>query len=208
MRLLAAVALSVALVSGCAANGSPEPPRAHFVMEDPPASHSVTSKPPKKVKVADPERIRIPSIGVDAAIIKVGLKGEGERKYMETPPGGENLAGWYSPKLPKGENPFPRPGEVGAAVIAGHVDSKEGADVFYRLKELQRGAEILVTDKDKRTYRFKVVDKVQTDKDQLPTDKIWNDPTYAALRLITCGGPFNKATGHYAENVTIFADKA
>src|SRR5690606_41236203 len=90
-----------------------------------------------------PERIRIPSIGVDAAIIKVGLKGEGERKYMETPPGGENLAGWYSPKLPKGENPFPRPGEVGAAVIAGHVDSKEGADVFYRLKELQRGAEIL-----------------------------------------------------------------
>src|SRR5690606_20092260 len=148
---------------------------------------------------------RIPSIGVDAAIIKVGLKGEGERKYMETPPGGENLAGWYSPKLPKGEKPFPRPGEVGAAVIAGHVDSKAGADVLYRHKEHQRSAAILVTDKHNGAYRFKGEDKGHADKDHLPTDKIWNDPTYAALRLITCGGSFDKVTGHYRDNVTIFA---
>ncbi|MGI5273144.1 class F sortase [Nonomuraea sp. CA-218870] len=172
-------------------------------MDDPPASRTVTSKPPKIVKVADPERIRIPSIDVDAAIIKVGLKG----KDMETPPGGENLAGWYSPKVPAGKDPFPRPGEVGAAVIAGHVDSESEPDVFYRLKGLQRGAQILVTDKDGRTYRFKVVGKTQTDKDKLDHDAIWNDPDYPALRLITCGGSFDKATGHYRDNVTIFADK-
>jgi len=209
MRLLAAVALSVALLSGCAANSPPEPPQARLIAEDPPASHSSTSKPPKAVrKVADPTRIRIPSIGVDAEIIKVGLKGKGERKHMETPPGGENLAGWYSPKMPKDEKPFARPGEVGAAVIAGHVDSKEGPDVFARLRELKRGAEILVTDKAGKTYMFKVARKTQTDKDQLDTDAIWNTPTHPALRLITCGGSFDGSTGHYRDNVTIFADAA
>lgn len=204
MRLLAAVALSVALVSGCAANSSPEPPQARLVMEDPPASHSATSKPSKVVrKVADPERIRIPAIGVDAEIIKVGRNPD---KSMETPPGDENLAGWFSPKVAAGKPREARPGEVGAAVIAGHVDSKKGPDVFARLRELKTGAEILVTDEKGRTHRFKVVSKTQTDKDELNTDAIWNEPTYPALRLITCGGPFDKGSGHYTENVTIFAD--
>jgi hypothetical protein len=205
MRLLAAVALSVALASGCASNASPEPPQARLLVEDPPASPTVTSKPPKDVKVADPARIRIPSIGVDARIIKVGLNPD---RSMETPPGGKNLAGWFSPKVPEGKPHEPRPGEAGAAVIAGHVDSKSAADVFYRLKTLKRGAEILVTDKKGRTHRFKVVGKTQTDKDELDHDAIWNDPEHPTLRLITCGGAFDRAAGHYTANWTVFADAA
>jgi hypothetical protein len=71
---------------------------------------------------------------------------------------------------------------------------------------LKQGAEILVTDKAGKTHTFKVTSKTQTDKDELDHDAIWNEPTYPALRLITCGGAFDRSTRHYTDNVTIFAD--
>jgi hypothetical protein len=202
MRLLAAVALSVALVSGCGSNVSPPPSQPRLLAQTPAVAPS-SSAPVRKV--ADPERIRIPSIGVDAPVMKVGLL---PNRDMETPPADKNMTGWYSPKTPKGKKRQFRPGENGPAVIAGHVDSKKGPDVFARLGELKHGAEILVTDKAGKTYAFKVADKTQTDKDQLDHGAIWGPTDSPALRLITCGGSFDGSTGHYRDNVTIYADAA
>lgn len=194
MRYLAAVALSMALASACAANGAQEQAQPRLVMEDPPSSTSTptVTKPPR---VADPERIRIKAIGVDAPIDKVGLASDGS---METPRFGR--AGWYVEG--------PRPGQDGPAVVVAHVDSKSGPDVFARLKSLPKGARIEVTDKAGRVYEFVVRRQQQTDKDRLPTKAIWGKTDGPALRLITCGGEFDTRTNHYTENVTVFADKA
>lgn len=200
MRLLAAVAASLVLVSGCGENAAPESSQRPVFAQDQPTSAATVTQAPK---VSDPTRIKIPSIGVDAPIRRVGLNPD---KSMETPPGGKNLAGWFAPKVARDEPSFPRPGEIGAAVIVGHVDSKTGPDVFYRLKDLQAGAEILVTDKAGKTHRFKVTARTQTDKDELPTGQIWTNPNRPVLRLITCGGTFDRKTGHYTENVVVFAD--
>ncbi|MFN2636928.1 MAG: class F sortase [Gemmatimonadaceae bacterium] len=199
MRYVPAAALALAaLLVGCGAD--PAPPAAA-----PPVVTSSATPAPKAAKrqaVADPSRIQIPSIGVDSKLVELGLK---ENREMEVPPvptkpGQIGNAGWYTEG--------PKPGEVGGALIAGHVDNRFGPDVFARLKELRKGAEIVVTDADGKTHAFVVERKTQTAKDKLDTAAIWGENRVPALRLITCGGSFDKASGHYTANVTIFANAA
>jgi sortase (surface protein transpeptidase) len=107
-------------------------------------------------------------------------------------------AGWYADG--------PTPGEFGPSVIGAHVDSKAGPAVFYRLGSLQRGAAVLVTRKDGSTARF-VVDRVERyAKDDFPTAEVYGDTKgRAELRLITCGGAFDRGTGHYVDNIVAYA---
>lgn len=191
---LTAVAAALVLASACGGNGALEQAQPRLIAEDPPTI-TTSLRPAKPRKVADPVRIRIKAIGVDAEIDRVGLAEDGS---METPKFGR--AGWYTEG--------PRPGQDGPAVVVAHVDSKTGPDVFARLKSLRKGAKIQVTDKQGKTYEFVAVSKRQTDKDKLPTQAIWGPTNGPALRLITCGGSFDHSTGHYRENVTVFADKA
>lgn len=192
MRRIAAVALAVALVSGCGTN-PPPPPSQTLRLADPPATSATPSALARTV--AEPSRIRIPSIGVDARIVRVGLKANGD---METPDFGR--AGWYTEG--------PRPGQDGPAVVVAHVDSKSGPDVFARLKELKRGAKISVTDKQGKTHTFVARRQQQTSKTALPVNAIWGTTDGPALRLITCGGAFDKRTNHYTSNVIVWADAA
>ena len=107
-------------------------------------------------------------------------------------------AGWFTPG--------PAPGQFGPAVLAGHVDSQDGPAVFHRLSELRPGAIIDVARVDGSTARF-AVDKVERyAKDQFPTVAVYGDTTHRAeLRLITCGGRFDSGTGHYTDNVVVYA---
>jgi sortase (surface protein transpeptidase) len=93
-------------------------------------------------------------------------------------------------------------------VIAAHVDSRSGPDVFARLKELRKGSKIQVTDKAGKTYTFVMERMKQAPKDQLDVEAIWGPTDGPALRLITCGGDFDKATSHYVANVIVWADAA
>ena len=142
----------------------------------------------------EPERVTIPAIGVEARVVPVGLKRDGA---VETPDFG--LAGWYSPG--------PRPGDRGAAVLLAHVDSKAGGpDVFYRLSELGPGDRITVGYHD-ATTTFVVTDTEQVAKSALPTKRIWAPSKRPVLRLITCGGQFDKATRSYLDNIIVYADR-
>jgi sortase (surface protein transpeptidase) len=141
--------------------------------------------------IADPARIVIPAIKVDAKVIQVGLLDNGD---MQVPSFG--LAGWY--KL------GPAPGAGGPAVIVAHVDSKKGPDVFYRLKELEPGDEVTVYGKDGDTATFAVDSREQQPKKELPADRIWNDTWEPVIRLITCGGDFDRDWGHYLANVIVY----
>ncbi len=158
----------------------PEEPTEPAVAEDGPAS---------------PVRVVIPAIDVDAEIIDVGLLPDGA---MEVPDFG--LAGWYELG--------PKPGEVGPAVIAAHVDSRDGPDVFFRLDELEPGNEIVVEDADGGVETFTVTSSELTPKDELPTERIWSSEDAPVLRLITCGGDFDRSARSYLSNTIVYADHA
>ncbi|MCX8033063.1 MAG: sortase [Thermoleophilia bacterium] len=141
--------------------------------------------------IAEPARIVIPAIRVDAEIIPVGLL---ENGAMEVPPFG--LAGWY--KL------GPAPGASGPAVIVAHVDSKKGPDVFYHLKDLDPGDEIMVYGEDGDVAVFVMDSKEEELKTELPIERIWNNTKEPVIRLITCTGEFNRKTGHYLSNLIVY----
>lgn len=144
-----------------------------------------------------PQRITIPSIGVDAPVTPVGLDTAGR---LEVPPlNRPNLTGWYSGG--------PSPGELGPAVIEGHVDSKSGPSVFYRLSRLATGARVEVTRQDGSHVVFQVRQREQVDKDAFPTSRVYGPVDYAALRLITCGGAFDRAKGSYEDNIIVYAHR-
>jgi sortase (surface protein transpeptidase) len=128
---------------------------------------------------------------LDATVIEVGLLENGD---MEVPPFG--LVGWY--KL------GPAPGASGPAVIVGHVDTKSGPDVFYHLRDLEPGEEVLVYDADGDVATFAVDSREQQLKNELPTEKIWSDTEEPVVRLITCGGDFDRRSRHYLSNVIVY----
>jgi len=144
-----------------------------------------------------PVGIRIPAIGVAAPVVGLGLNADGS---VQVPPlADHNLAGWYEYG--------PTPGQRGASVILGHVDSSTGPSVFFRLKDLRKGQLIVVSLADGRQAAF-TVDGVQAaPKDHFPTNAVYGQVLYQGLRLITCGGPFNPSTGHYLDNVIVYAQR-
>ena len=139
-----------------------------------------------------PSTLSIPKIGVNAAIVGVGLKANGA---MQTPD--PNQVGWYE----RG----PRPGDPGPAVLIGHVDSRTDPAVFHRLGQLRPGDEILVGRADGTTARFLVERLERHPKAALPTSRIWTKANRPLLRLITCTGSFDHATGHYRDNLIVYA---
>jgi sortase (surface protein transpeptidase) len=138
-------------------------------------------------------RVRIPAIGVDARLIRLGLDRSGA---LEVPQDWSE-AGWYTGG--------PRPGEPGPAVIAGHVDSTSGPAVFYRLGALQRGATIRIARRDGTAVTFRVARVARWPKATFPTRLVYGPTSRPALRLITCGGAFDKASGHYVDDTIVFA---
>jgi sortase (surface protein transpeptidase) len=135
----------------------------------------------------------VPAIGVDSGLIGLGLNPD---HTLEVPKD-FGVAGWYVYR--------PVPGQPGPSVIAGHVDSRVGPAVFYRLKELGPGSTIEVDRNDRSTAVFSVAGVEEHPKDQFPTDRVYGPTAGAELRVITCGGAFDWSTHHYVDNVIVFA---
>lgn len=148
--------------------------------------------PPATSPPGDPLQVRIPAIGVKSDLIALRLNPD---ESMEVPPYG--LSGWYALG--------PKPGAAGPAVIAAHVDSKKGPDVFFRLRELKPGDRVEVAYAGGRTVVFTVNQQEVVEKEALPVERIWNQTSEPVLRLVTCGGEFDRATGHYVSNVIVYA---
>ena len=142
-----------------------------------------------------PVTIRIPRIGVNAPVMKLGRDADGT---VQVPPlAAHNLAGWY--------RYGPSPGQRGPAVILGHVDSTAGISVFYYLKNLHAGDTVDVTLADGTVAAFAVDGLQKVAKDAFPTASVYGKSSDPSLRLITCGGPFDQATGHYTDNIIVYA---
>jgi hypothetical protein len=140
-----------------------------------------------------PVRVEIPAIGVDSDLVDLGLEPDGA---MEAP-ADYDRAGWFTPG--------PEPGQPGPAVIAGHVDSQAGPAVFHRLRDLAPGDEVRVHRQDGSVVTFTVTGRRRYPKDAFPTDAVYGPVPGPELRLITCGGDFDRAEREYQDNVVVYA---
>jgi sortase (surface protein transpeptidase) len=205
-RWLAAVAGAVALLVLAAGCGGPEGRHAGV------SSTAPTVAPDRTAKGAEaanefrsvrgyratpvPVRVEIPRIGVASSLDRLGRAPDGTVQE----PSRWAVAGWYAPGT--------RPGDPGSAVILGHVDSKRGPAVFFRLRELRRGDTVTVRRADGSSVRFVVRRTEQYPKDRFPTDAVYYPTLAPALRLVTCGGRFDATVGRYRSNLIVFATLA
>jgi hypothetical protein len=143
--------------------------------------------------VAEPVSLTIPSIGVSTSLVHLGLTSDGA---LQVPPT-TAVAGWYTGS--------PRPGAIGSAVIAGHIDSVSGPGVFYRLSTLQPGDRVYVRRADNTLAVFAVTRVESYPKDAFPTSAVYGAVPDPELRLITCGGTFDYATRSYLSNTVVYA---
>ncbi len=184
--VLATVALVTVVILGAGAcSGSPTSTTAPS-SPAPPGAAALTESPP--------QRVHIPAISVDSAVMGLGLRAD---RRMEVPPGAFP-AGWYS----RG----PTPGEVGPAVLAGHVDWAGHPGVFARLHDLEPQDEVEVTREDRTVAVFRVTRVDQVPKDAFPTQRVYGNLDRPGLRLITCGGELDRQARSYEDNIVVFAD--
>jgi sortase (surface protein transpeptidase) len=181
-RLLAATAL----VAGAVALLSPAGPAPAAAPA--PVVAATVSDP-----AAEPVRLRIPAIGVDTALVPLGVDADGAL----VPPAAFDRAGWFAGG--------PNPGDVGPAVLAGHVDSRTGPAVFWRLRDLRPGDEVVVDRADGTAVRFAVTGTARSPKADFPTEAVYGPTPRAELRLVTCGGDFDRSRRSYTDNLVVFA---
>lgn len=187
-----------------AAVASPQPgvPSTAAVMPAPgpafpaPDAAAPALRPPVATEqpVAPPVSITIADLGIDQHLVGLRVRPDGT---MQVPQVAEDI-GWWA----KG----PAPGETGGAVIAGHVSLGGEPAVFSDLARLADGAQVVVDRSDGSRATFQVVGRQQFPKDAFPDELVYRFDGPTALHLVTCGGEVDPATGHYKDNVVLFAE--
>jgi LPXTG-site transpeptidase (sortase) family protein len=163
--------------------------------ETPATSSSVPA--PVAPPAALPVSISVPAIGVRSDLLTLGLEPDGTLQVPQPGPDYDKAA-WFGDS--------PRPGDVGPAVIEGHVDSAaNGPSVFYRLGALVVGDRIEVARADGSVATFAVSEVRVVPKTDFPTFDVYGNTEGPELRLITCGGPFDRSARSYVDNIVVFA---
>ena len=205
--LAGALALTVGLR---AQRHAPQPPASAAIPYaaaggTPSSSRTTTGGPPAAaahgirglvLPASTPTHLDIPAIGVSSALMELGLNAD---HTVQVPPlGRDSRAGWYRYS--------PSPGQVGPAVLLGHVDSAQyGPGVFFELGALRPGQLVSVTRADHTVAVFRVDRVVSYSKNAFPTLEVYGNTDHAALRLITCGGRFDLTSHSYENNIVVYA---
>jgi sortase (surface protein transpeptidase) len=147
----------------------------------------------RSAQVSPPVTLTIPSIGVQTSLIHLGLTADGTLQVPQS----TAVAGWYTGS--------PRPGAIGSAVIAGHIDSRSGPGIFFRLSALRPGDRVYVRRADGTLAVFRVTAVRQFAKDSFPTSAVYGPVPDPEVRLITCGGTFDPQLGSYLSNTIVYA---
>jgi sortase (surface protein transpeptidase) len=168
---------------------------------------TVTTTAPAPVRLAavasalpasTPVRIQIPALRVNAPVMLLGRNSDGT---VQVPPlSDHNLAGWYARSV--------TPGADGSSIILGHVDNYAGPSVFFFIKNLLAGDKVDVVRADGSVAEFTVDGVEKVAKAQFPSSDIYGNTPYPSLRLVTCGGPFDAGSGHYVDNIVVYAHLA
>jgi hypothetical protein len=165
--------------------------------QSPSAARTRTTEPLEVVPLAaarsDPIQLQIPAIGLTESLSTLGLNADGSVQV----PTDIQQPGWY--RL------GPSPGQIGSAVILGHVDSYQGPAAFFKLRLLVPGDLIDVTLADGVTAQFKITSVTEYLKEAFPDQAVYGPHGYSALQLVTCAGVFDPQTGHYLSNIVVFS---
>lgn len=169
------------------ATGAPQPPA---------SGADLAATPPQVITAAD--RLRIDALGVEAVVVEVRVRPDGE---LEVPPDPSTVGWWAEGARPGGGS--------GSVVVDGHVDTaRDGPGAFFRLGSMDVGDPVELTSSDGSTYRYRVTATARYPKADLPAEEVFAQDGPERLVLITCGGDFDDASRHYADNVVVFADPA
>ena len=206
---LVSAAVAVLLLTGCATGTSSQsvaaPAAGNAAPASPVQSAAVTktaapsatpaSAPQNVLPASDPVSVSVPSAGIESELLSLGLKADGS---LEVPPDGPGApASWY--------NGSPTPGELGPAVLLGHVNATDGGPgVFANLRQLKAGDLIRIARKDGTTSVFTFDHADHYSKDAFPTQTVYGNTEGPELRLITCDG-YDPATGLFDDNYVVFA---
>lgn len=191
--LIALAGCTGASVAGSTRSTSGPPATLTVGPEGPPPAAAPAPVPMRR---SIPTQVRIPKIDVQSSLMSVGLNHDGT---VQVPPlAHPQTAGWYR----FGSTP----GETGPAVLLGHVDGYGQKGAFYDLKKLAPGDEVDVDRTDGTTARFRIVRVDEVSKDHFPTQAVYGDTDTPQLRLITCGGSFDRAEGSYLDNIIAYAN--
>jgi hypothetical protein len=186
---LAAVAAAVVLaVAGCSGNAEPGPNDGP-VLSAPIVGGPVQAIPP--LAPSPPTEIRIDKLNATSNLVALGLNPD--RTIAVPPVSQPQQASWY--KL------GPTPGAAGPAIILGHINGGGKDGIFAHLSDLRPGDQVQVKRADGKTAVFTITKLEQFPKNQFPTQVIYGDTSDAQVRLITCGGAFNKAAKSYVDNI-------
>lgn len=179
---------------------SPVAPHAH-PSESPTASRPVPrhatcrTAPATALGGTAPQQLCVPAIGIDTSLMQLGLNPD---RTVQVPPLSEvRLAGWYKYSA--------TPGAKGPMVILGHIDSAQFGDgVFYHLGDLRSSDRVRVTRDDGAVATYRIYRVSEVPKTHFPTMSVYGPTRNASIRLITCGGKFDAATGNYLDNIIAY----
>jgi sortase (surface protein transpeptidase) len=190
---LAAFGLVVGSVAFAGASTATQPDTVVLAQSNAKTAHATLKTLPSTAR-SRPVRLTIPAINVTTKVTKLGLQPDGQVMVPST----TKTAGWYIDG--------PAPGQLGSAVILGHVDSYKGIGIFFYLKSLKAGDKITVLAADGVVTHFKVTKVVQYTKTKFPDRLVYGSHGTRSLQLVTCGGVFDHATGHYLSNIVVFSN--
>lgn len=182
-------------VTGCSSPLVADEPTPLVTTASPPASSSPPTSTASPASASPPVRVSIPAINLDESLIDLGIADDGA---MEVPADYDEV-GWFT-----GGG---RPGGTGPTVIAAHVDSPTGPAVFQDLEDLVVGDVVEVQDADGRTHAYRVTEAADYPKSSFPTARVFGATARDELRLITCGGVFDRDSGHYVDNRVVYAER-
>lgn len=195
---LFALLVGALLLGGCSAPDASSPPPA-------PAASATPRLEPA------PAAVSIPKLGARSDLLVLGLNGDGS---LQTPPVETPMAaGWYAGADINADGDETKPGQRGSAVIAAHVDGvvdgQQGQPgLFFRLHELAPGDEVLVDQAGGGQLRFLVQSVERLPKAEFPGERVYRAADLRRLNLVTCGGVFDRAAGHYVDNLVVFTTLA
>ncbi|MFJ7330492.1 class F sortase [Streptomyces cyaneofuscatus] len=193
--LLTALLTGAALTACAGPAPAPATPPAAASAPAPSATSPSATRQPAATDAAAPTQVSIPSLKISSSLMRLGLNTDGT---VEVPPAEQGMtAGWYSGGY--------APGAPGPAVLIGHNDTRFGRAVFHDLKDIRKGAEVLVRDSEGTSLRFTVTGKETVSKKAFPTERVYGTTKGSTLRLVTCDGAFD-AEGHPVDNLIVYAE--